>query len=308
MKRVLVTGGTGFVGRCCLTLLENRGFEVHAVTRRSLSSTTTTRWHHLDVSNSADMRVLVSSIRPTHLLHLAWCTKPGAFWTSPENIDWLQHSINLFQWFEQSGGTRIVATGSCAEYDWTTGVCHELTTPCRPNTLYGRAKLAAAAYLDAMRNDRLGTAWARLFFLFGPGASEHRMPGAVISALSRNVPARCSDGTQLRDFLHVTDAARAIVSLLDSEVTGPINICSGVATSIRQMAQSVADLMGKSELLRLGELPTLAHEPALIVGDNSRLCEELGWEAVLSFEEGLMQTVAAWHSNRSSESGTFALR
>lgn len=296
MKRVLVTGATGFVGHSCLAQLENSGFEVHAVTRHSLSNTTKTRWHYWDVRNSDNTRALMSSIRPTHLLHLAWCAKPKTCWTSPENIVWLRNSIELFQWFEQAGGTRIVATGSCAEYDWTSGVCHEKTTPCCPSTLYGRTKLAAATYLDAMRHSGLSTACARLFFMYGPGASEHRMPGVVMSALSRNEPARCSDGTQLRDFLHIEDAARAIVSLLDSEIVGPINICSGVATPIRRIAEYVAELMGQSHLLRLGELPTPTHEPPLIIGDNTRLREELGWSVCLSIEERLQQTVTAWQS------------
>ena len=294
MKRVLVTGGNGFVGRSCLARLPRHGFEVHAVTRRSPPDTTATQWHHANVWDHAEMQVLLLNIRPTHLLHLAWCTQPGAFWTSPENLQWLHSSVQLFREFEQSGGMRIVATGSCAEYDWTAGTCSEQTTPCRPSTLYGRTKLAAATYLDAMRQTSFSTAWARLFFLFGPGASEHRIPGVVISALNRNEPAKCSDGTQLRDFLHIDDAARGIVSLLDSDVTGPVNICSGTATPIRWMAQRVAELMGKSDLLQIGVLPTPAQDPALIVGDNSRLREEVGWNAALSLEEGLSHTIAGW--------------
>ncbi len=295
MKRVLVTGGNGFVGRSCLPLLASRGFEVHAVTRRTPPDIVATRWHHANVRDLSEMQALLSSVRPTHLLHLAWCTEPGAFWSSPENLNWLHSSVALFRAFEQSGGTRIVATGSCAEYDWTSGTCSEQTTPCRPGTLYGRTKLATAAYLDAMRQASLGTAWARLFFLFGPEASEHRMPGAVIAALRRNEPAKCSEGTQRRDFLHIDDAARGVVSLLDSDVTGPVNICSGMATMIRSVAERVAELMGHSDLLRIGALPMPAQDPPLIVGDNSRLREEVGWSATLSLDEGLRHTIAGWH-------------
>ena len=115
-----------------------------------------------------------------------------------------------------------------------------------------------------------------------------------MSALSRNEPARCSDGMQLRDFLHIEDAARAIIGLLDSEAIGPINVCSGVATPIRRMAEYVAELMGQSQLLRFGELPMPTHEPPLIIGDNTRLREEVGWSPRFSIEEGLQQTVAAW--------------
>ena len=140
----------------------------------------------------------------------------------------------------------------------------------------------------------LSTSWARLFFLYGPGASEQRMPGVVISALNRNEFANCSEGTQRRDFLHIEDAGRAIVSLLDSEVTGPTNICSGEATQIRELAMQTAELIGKPELLRIGTVPTAANEPPLIVGDNSRLRDELGWSARYSLAQGLRQTIDSW--------------
>ena len=66
--------------------------------------------------------------------------------------------------------------------------------------------------------------------------------------------ANCSDGTQRRDFLHIEDVGRAIVSLLDSDVTGPTNICSGQAIPIREIAIQAAELIGKREFLRLAAL------------------------------------------------------
>jgi nucleoside-diphosphate-sugar epimerase len=294
MKKVLVTGGSGFVGRACFSGLLDRGFEVHAATHRSPPNTAGIRWHRGDLRESTIIGSLMSRIRPTHLLHLAWCTQPGSFWTSPENPEWLDRSIGLFQMFAQCGGKRIVATGSCAEYDWSAGVCHEATTPCRPTTLYGRTKLAAATYLNAMSRHGLSTAWARLFFLYGPGASDRRMPGVVISALSRNVPAQCSDGTQRRDFLHITDAASALVSLLDSDLSGAVNVCSGEAVPIRDMAIRVAELMGKRELLQLGALPQSPHEPPLIIGDCTRLRLELNRAPQFRLSEGLRDTITHW--------------
>ncbi len=308
MKRILVTGGNGFVGRPCLTLLKDHGFEVHSVTRRTPPRDGSTQWHCANVRDIVEMQLLLSNIRPTHLLHLAWETQPGAFWASPENLPWLRSSVALFHAFEQSGGMRIVGTGSCAEYDWTAGPCRERKTPCRPNTAYGRAKLAASTYLDAMQHAKLSTAWARLFFLFGPHASKHRMPGVIIDSLHRHEHAKCASGTQRRDFLHVNDAARGIVSLVDSEVTGPINICSGVEISIGWMAQYVADLMGKAHLLQIGETASSDHNPHSIVGDNNRLREEVGWHATLSLEDGLRETVAGWPINAPATIDEFTLQ
>ena len=167
-----------------------------------------------------------------------------------------------------------------------------LHTPTRPATLYGLAKLATANGLEALGHLGLSTAWARLFFMYGPGASERRMPGAVITALHAGEIARCSAGTQSRDFLHIDDAADALVRLVDSPVTGPINICSGQPTTIREMAIQTAELMGRPELLQLGAIPTHPNEPSLILGDATRLRDELGWQPAHSLKTGLRQTIA----------------
>lgn len=305
MKRLLITGAAGFVGQAVLPLLTRDRFEIHAVSRRpvGIGGRGGLHWHLSDLENASATRELVHHLRPDLLLHLAWFTAPGSFWNSPANLDWMRASISLFEAFREAGGERIVATGSCAEYDWTGGLCDEQTTPCRPNTLYGRAKLACETYLSALSGESLRTAWARLFFLYGPGASEQRMPGVVLASLGRGEPARCSAGTQERDFSHIDDVAAGLVCLLESGATGPVNVCSGEPVTIRQLAETTARIVGREDLLQLGAVPTASHEPPLILGANGRL-RELGWTPRYSLDEGLQQTVDAWRSrNLATRSG-----
>lgn len=117
------------------------------------------------------------------------------------------------------------------------------------------------------------------------------MPGVVISSLIRNQAASCSDGNQWRDFLHIEDAASAVVSLVDSDITGAINVCSGSPVRIRDMAMSVARLLGCPDLLHLGAIPTRPDEPELIVGSALRLINELRWRPQYLLEAGLRQTI-----------------
>jgi nucleoside-diphosphate-sugar epimerase len=126
------------------------------------------------------------------------------------------------------------------------------------------------------------------------------MPGSVISAISHGEAALCSTGDQRRDFLYIQDVANAIVAILDGGVTGPINVCSGTAMPIALMAEQTAKLMDGQSLLRLGALPSRPNEPALIVGDNSRLTQEVGWVQQFSLAEGLRATISAWSSHDAS--------
>src|SRR5438105_280249 len=132
MKRVLVTGASGFIGRHALPHLEARGFEVHAPGHSSFN-----------VLDEKAHQPLLESIRATHLLHLAWDVTPGKYWTSLDNIEWVRASLSLFRHFAASGGKRWVGAGTCAEYDWSCGpVLSEETTPLRPTSLYGASKLS----------------------------------------------------------------------------------------------------------------------------------------------------------------------
>ncbi|MEJ7891590.1 MAG: NAD-dependent epimerase/dehydratase family protein [Solirubrobacteraceae bacterium] len=157
---------------------------------------------------------------------------------------------------------RAVLAGTCAAYAWTTPVLAEASA-LRPTTLYSAAKHAThtvAASLAAQDDWEL--AWARLFFLYGEGDPGPRLIPSVAHALAEGVPAQTSSGEQRRDFLHVADAGAALAALAAADgVTGPVNVGSGVAPQVRDVAQRLADLAGRPELLRLGARPG-GDEPA----------------------------------------------
>src|SRR6267143_4821300 len=121
MKRILLTGATGFIGRQCVPLLVARGYQVHAVSSKPIKDNRdSVRWHQADLFDPLAVKALIGSTKPTHLLHLAWCTEPGKYWNSLENLQWVQASLGLLQEFVDNDGQRVVVAGTCAEYDWGT--------------------------------------------------------------------------------------------------------------------------------------------------------------------------------------------
>ncbi|MEX1027499.1 MAG: NAD-dependent epimerase/dehydratase family protein [Candidatus Paceibacterota bacterium] len=253
MKCVLVTGARGFLGAHCLPLLLERGYEVHPVSSQRVATTNAVRWHQADLLQSREAHRVSSEVRPSHLLHLAWETTPAKYWTSPTNVQWLEASLELLRAFYETGGNRVVSAGTCAEYDWQYGFCREHITPLQPRSLYGICEVALSQVIESWAVEvGLSAAWARVFFLYGPGSHPSRFPGPVISALLRGLPTECSHGRQVRDYLYVTDAAQALTSLLDSDARGPVNVGSGQPLAIREMVEGITKQTGDREHVRWG--------------------------------------------------------
>jgi nucleoside-diphosphate-sugar epimerase len=284
VKRALLTGASGFIGAHAPAALLARGFEVHAVGRGE--PLLGVHWHRADLHDSVD---LLARVQPTHVLHLAWFVDHGLFWNSLENLRWLATSVRMLG---ELRGARAVFAGTCAEYDWSeSGRRHESSSRLAPATLYGVSKDALRRTGEAVTRD---FAWGRLFFPYGPGEPAQRLVPTVARGVLAGRPVPCSSGTQVRDYIHAADAAGAFVALLDSDVTGAVNIGSGEAVSVGELAMAVARAAGDTSLVRLGELPDRAAEPEEIVADVTRLRDEVGFAPTLTLTEGVADTVAWW--------------
>ncbi len=291
--RVLVTGANGFIGRHVVRQLAARGDTVIALTHSTGAvHAPHVTWARGDLFDVPGVARVVNTHRPSHLLHLAWITEPGVYWTSPENARWETASSALFETFAASGGTRVVAAGSCVEYDWGEATFAEDEVP-RPATPYGRAKDATRRALDALcEGASLSHAWGRVFFLFGPGEDEGRFVPSLVRPLLRGEGALCRKPSLVRDWLYVEDVAAAFIALLGAPVEGAVNISSGHGVTLGEFARHAADAAGHPELLQLGDEPAAAGEPPRIVGPHHRLAPH--WRPAVSLTEGLARSVAWW--------------
>ena len=302
MKRLLVTGGAGFIGRHTLPELVARDFEVHVAGRSKPSAgfPSGVTFHECDLLDTGAASLLTARLAPTHLLHLGWYAAPGLFWTSLENLRWVAASLNLYLAFAKAGGTRAVMAGSCAEYDWSYTELDEARTPLAPRTLYGQSKHALRSLLEqAALQTSVRIAWGRVFFLYGPHEAPGRLVSDVIQSLVDRREAHCSDGTQQRDFMHVLDVGRAFAAVLDSDITGPVNIASGVCVPVRTVVSTLGSLLQASDLIRFGAV-SRPNEPPRLAASIDILHGQLGFRPVYDLESGLANTVDWWLLRRTS--------
>ena len=299
MSRLLVTGATGLIGRQLLPQLHAAGYEVHALAHRTdipADARPFATWHSTDLLSTESTRSVVQSISAEYLLHLAWPALVNSL-NSGIHQTFLEASRPLLREFYLAGGARAVVAGTCFEYDWSNGLCVENHTPLKPSTAYGAAKVQLRQYLESLARElHRSWAWGRIFFVYGPHQDPTRFVPAVIQGLLERRPVPCTEGFQIRDYLHAFDVAGGLLRLLESGHEGTCNIGSGEAVSLREIAGHLADVVGGRELLQFGARPTPKGEPPAILADVHRLRHVIGWTPRFSLTAGLGDTVAALQS------------
>ncbi|HEY0303090.1 MAG TPA: NAD(P)-dependent oxidoreductase [Rhizomicrobium sp.] len=279
-RLILLTGAAGFVGRQVLRTLAERGCKVRAVVRANADDdaamatlatmapagaiesvvTTADLW-----AESADWCAKACGGVDT-VIHAAWYAEPGLYLHSPKNADCEQGTLRLAQGAAAAGVRRFAGIGTCFEYDTSAGTLR-VTTPLRPHTPYGAAKVATfRALSEFLPRRHVEFVWCRLFYLHGDGEDPRRLMPVLRSKLAAGEPVELGSGTQVRDYLDVVDAARLIVEAALGPVQGPVNICSGRAVTIRQLAERIADEYGRRDLLHFGARADNPADPPFIVG------------------------------------------
>jgi len=126
--------------------------------------------------------------------------------------------------------------------------------------------------------------------LFGPGEDKERLVPYLINRLEQNQEALCLQGIKKRDYLFVKDAALAIVKLFDSSLEGAVNIASGKAISIVDLATMIGETMKKKQLINYA-ISRDSAEPEMITADISRLKDELKWSPHYSLPAAVKETI-----------------
>jgi len=278
MKKVLVTGATGFIGNYVVQELLKRKCAVIA-TASSAEKAAQCYWYN-EVAfitfnfNDFDKNINYFQFfqEPDVLIHLAWEGLPnykaGFHLTKnlPLQKDFLHNII-------QHGLKDITVTGTCFEYGMKEG-CLSEDMPCEPANAYAIAKNELRIALEKFTAEyNCSFKWVRLFYMYGKGQS----PKSLISQLDKAIEEgdaifNMSGGEQVRDFLPVEKVAAYIISIaMQKKVTGIINCCSGKPVTVKEFVLEYLRERNKSIRLNLGYYPYADYEAMRFWGDNKKL-------------------------------------
>jgi UDP-glucose 4-epimerase len=309
--RAIVTGGAGFIGSNLVDALIARGDEVTVVDNLSTGRAENlegaiergAKLVVIDIRDGAELAAAVEQARPEAIFHLAAQidvrkSVADPAWDSTINVG---GTINVLEAARTHGVRRVVnsSTGGAIYGD-----AEQIPTPedvaLLPEAPYGQSKLAAEGYLGLFgRLYDLDAVTLRYSNVYGPRQDPLGEAGVVAifcgKVLTGGLPTVYGDGTQTRDYVFVGDVVAANLAAVDATFRGPINVGTGVETSVLELAELLSAIAGIEHFepqlapARLGELPRSCL-------DVSRARRELGWSSTVALRDGMTQTLEASRS------------
>ena len=178
--KVLLTGASGFIGKYVFNRLDKHIYDVICVSRKNPVSPI---WIQLDILDFEATLDTIQIVKPDFLIHLAWDVEYGIYWNNLNNEKYMEATINLFKAFISQGGKKIIAAGSCAEYNASSIAVAE-NTVVNKNELshYGKAKRDVYEWLE--RNIETFS-WLRIFGIYGHGEDKRRLIPYLIKSFKK---------------------------------------------------------------------------------------------------------------------------
>jgi nucleoside-diphosphate-sugar epimerase len=304
-KRVLITGGSGFIGSHLVNRLLKEGAEV-AVTVRYGNVMKNERLRHCwddirvmeaDLRNRGALEAGLRDFPPEIVFHLAAYNHVGQSFVQVEEC-FDVNAKGTATLLDTCGGIvdRFVYMSTSEVYGHQPGVPFIETMCPQPISPYAITKYAGELYCSMKQRiaGSLSVVITRAFNTFGPYQSAKAViPELIIKSL-RGEPIKTTKGEQTREFNYVSNVVDGLIRAAshDKEIEGPVNIAAGEEVSIRDLVTKIAELTGTHSQIEIGVLPYRPTEIWRMYADSTRAREILGWKPEISLEDGLKQTIA----------------
>ena len=278
MKKILVTGASGFIGNYVIEELLKNNYSVIATSANPdnikekawLAQVDYIPFNLHDYSSNTNYYSFFD--KPDILIHLAWQGLPNykALFHFEDN---LPRHYSFLKNMITNGLQDVTVTGTCFEYGFAEGSLHE-EMKADPANPYAIAKDTLQKFLSQLKkNNPFSFKWVRLFYMYGKGQN----PNSILSQLDKTIEEgkeifNMSGGEQLRDYLPVEKVAEYIVRIaLQNQLEGIINCCSGQPIAVKELVKSYLAVKHKNINLNLGYYPYPDYEPMRFWGDDKKL-------------------------------------
>jgi nucleoside-diphosphate-sugar epimerase len=298
MERVILTGGTGFIGSWLVEELISHNVEVTVLVRsleRAKLIQSLNNEHVQLIEYYSDQYDKLSGQKEKFdvFYHLAW----EGVSTEMKNESRLQmgnieFSLEMLEFAYSIGVKRFIATGTVAEYAFSENIM-DINGRQTPNDMYGAAKTATHYMLETRaRILKLPFNWAVVPSTFGEGRKDNNIITYTINSLLKREKPRYGYLLQMWDFLHVKEVARALYLIGEKGMPGKTyGIGSGVFKPLKDYIEKIRDVIDPSLPLGIGDIPSLSDKAFSSCVSIYDITKDTGFVPEISFEEGIRRTI-----------------
>jgi GDP-4-dehydro-6-deoxy-D-mannose reductase len=311
VSRILITGGTGFVGRHLIEFLKAPNSRISVLASAVSSSLEPdVDYYDVDIRDREAVRSVVWEVKPDRIYHLAAISAVDTSWSNPT----LTYEVNVFganNLFNAAmrlpSPSRILNVSSAQVYAPSSRPLDEESFV-RPNNPYAASKaMAEMLVVEYQKYREGGIVTVRSFNHTGPG----QPPNFVLPSIAKQFaeieaglrPPKLTVGNiqVMRDFTDIRDVVRAYCALLDRGRTGEIyNVCSGVAVRLADIIQVFESISGLKVEIETDAERVRSNDIAQICGDPSKIREQTGWCPQISLQETISALLDYWRSKIAS--------
>jgi UDP-glucose 4-epimerase len=315
MKKILVTGGAGYIGSICVEELINRGFKVSVFDNltegHAKAVDSRADFYQGDLADRSVLQHAFGEVKPDAVMHFAANALVGESMENPSKYfrNNVSSGINLLDMAVEFGVKKFVFSSTCATFGIPEQMPIDESLPQRPINPYGESKLMFETILRWYREIHK-LSFVSLRYFNAAGASEkfgedhrietHLIPNILKVALGQRESVDIfgtdyptPDGTCIRDYIHILDLAEAHILAVQSEKSDFYNLGTGGGTSVREVIETCKKITGCD--IKAVEKPRRAGDPPRLIAASDKIRAELGWIPRFQNIVPIVESAWAWH-------------
>lgn len=296
-KKIIIFGGSGFIGLNLIKKLNKKRFEITSVSRKKIKKKNRLRnikYLNCDVSNYKSLKKIKSNYdfiinlsgnidhknkRQTHITHYKGVK-------------------NLLDYFEKKKFKLFIQIGSSLEYGNLKSP-HLENLKAQPNSIYGASKLRATQYVQKKSKvNKFSYIVLRLYQIYGPFQKKDRLIPYVITSSLKNKKFACTDGIQFRDFLYIDDFTKLVLKILNKKLitSGIYNVGFGKPERVKKVINLIVKKLKKGQPL-FGQIKMRKEEKNFFFPNIKKIKKIFNWKPKITILEGIKKTIRYYEKN-----------